>query len=163
MTSLLMRASAAVALLLLVIWAASGGGHFWPLWIWHELAVLLALDVAVRRALRRPSAYRLHVALTAVAAGTVVSVWLLFSDGGWWVVWPLLGLGGLLAAHDPIRRLLRRSPLTIHAAAAGFALAVTGAAWLGSGGGAWILWPLLGVGGVLVAHAVCHEHATLRR
>lgn len=160
---LLARVSALVASLLLVIWAATGGGDFWPLWVWHELAVVLALDFALRRALVRPSAYRVHVALTAVAAGTVLSVWLLFSGGGWWIVWPLLGLALALAAHEPVRRLLRRSPLTIHAAVAGFAFAVIAAAWAGSGGGDWILWPVLGLGGVLVAHAVCHEHVTLRR
>jgi hypothetical protein len=156
-------ASGFVAVVLLVIWGATGGGEFWPLWTWHELAVALALHYALRRALVRPSAYRVHVALTAVAAGTVLSVWLLFT-GGWWVVWPLLGLALALAAHDPLQRLLRRGALTVHAAAAGLAFGITGAVWLLTGAdGTWILWPALGIGSALVAHALCHEHAVLGR
>lgn len=156
-------ASAIVAMLLFVIWAATGHGEFWPLWVWHQLAVALALHYALRRALARPSAHRVHVALTAVAAGAVVSVWVLFS-GGWWIVWPLLGLALGLAAHAPVRRLLRHGPLAVHAAAAGGALAVTAGAWLASGAsGDWILWPLLSLGFTLAAHGACHEHAVLRR
>jgi hypothetical protein len=157
-------ASAVLAMLLLVVWGATGGGgEFWPLWIWHELAVALALHYALRRALARPGWYRVHVALTAVAAGTVVSVWVLFS-GGWWIVWPLLGLGLALAAHDPVRRLVRHGPLVMHAAAAGVVQLVTTAAWLAGGaGGDWIVWPVLGLGGALAAHAVFQEHAALGR
>jgi hypothetical protein len=156
-------ASAIVAMLLLVVWAATGVDDVWPLWVWHQLAVALALHYALRRALIRPSAYRVHVALTAIAAGTVVSVWVLFA-GGSWIVWPLLGLALGLSAHEPVRRLLRHGPLIVHAAAAHVALAVTAGAWLASGaGGDWILWPVLGVGGTLAAHAVCHEHAALGR
>jgi hypothetical protein len=67
-------ASAAVAFVLLIVWAATGASDVWPLWIWHELAVALALHYALRRALLRPSAYRVHVALSAVAAGAVAGV-----------------------------------------------------------------------------------------
>jgi hypothetical protein len=104
-----------------------------------------------------------HVALTGVAAGTVLSVWVLFA-GGWWVVWALLGLALGLAAHKPVRRLLRRGALTVHAAVAALALGVTAAVWLLTGAdGTWIVWPALGLGGALATHAVCREHATLVR
>jgi hypothetical protein len=156
-------ASGLVALFLLVVWASAGGGELWPLWVWHELAVALALHYALRRALVRPSAYRVHVALTAVAAGTVLSTWALFT-GGWWVVWPLLGLALALALHEPVRRLLRHGALAVHAAASALAFGITAVVWLLTGAdGTWIVWPALGLGGALATHAVCREHATLVR
>jgi hypothetical protein len=155
--------SAVVAFVLLVLWAATGAGELWPLWVWQELAVALALHYALRRALERPGAYRVHVALSAVAAGAVLSTWLLFA-GGLWVVWPLLGLALGLAVHEPVQRLLRAGPLVVHEAVAALAIGVTTAVWLlGGAEGDWIIWPLLGVGSVLAVHAVCQEHLSLRR
>jgi len=152
------KLSALVSVALLVIWAVTGAGALWPLWFWHELAVALALHAALRWALA--GAGRMPLALGAVAAGTVVSVWLLFTGGGWWIVWPLAGLALLV----PLRRLAPRGALALHAAVAGVALAIVGAVWvLGGAEGEWIAWPLLGVGSMLVAHAVCHEHLSLGR
>jgi hypothetical protein len=49
-----------------------------------------------------------------------------------------------------------------HAALSAAALAVLAAAWLLSGAdGSWIVWPALGLGGALAAHAVCREHVAL--
>jgi hypothetical protein len=148
-------ATAFVSVWLLALWAAAG----WPLWACFQLAVALALHFALVRAW--PDPRRVHVALSAVAAGTVISVWVLWS-GGWWIVWPLLGLALALAAHDVARGLARRGPLAVHAGVAGCALGVTALAWALSGAGAWIVWPVLGVGSALAAHAVCREHARLR-
>jgi len=37
-----------VSALCFVIWAVTGGGYFWPAWVWLSFALLLALSIAWR-------------------------------------------------------------------------------------------------------------------
>ena len=37
-----------ISALCFVIWAVTGGGYFWPAWVWLSLALILALVVAWR-------------------------------------------------------------------------------------------------------------------
>jgi hypothetical protein len=32
-----------LCVLVAIVWAASGGGEFWPMWVWFGLAILLAI------------------------------------------------------------------------------------------------------------------------
>lgn len=102
--------SVAVGLLMLVIWALSGGGAFWPRWVWFALAIPLALQAAVRRGLRAPRGQRLlivHSALSGVLALMMLAIWVLAgARAPFWPVWPALGLGIVLALHGWIRHAL---------------------------------------------------------
>ena len=99
--------SAAVGLLMFIIWTLAGGGEFWPRWVWFGLAIPLALQVAVRRGLRAPRGHRLltvHSTVTCVLAVMQLAIWLLTgAHAPFWPVWPILGLGVLLAGHSWIR------------------------------------------------------------
>jgi signal transduction histidine kinase len=102
--------SAAIGLLVLIIWTLVGGGEFWPRWVWFGLAIPLALQVAVRRGLRAPRGHRLltvHSTVTCVLAVMQLVIWLLTgAHAPFWPVWPILGLGVLLAVHNWIRHSL---------------------------------------------------------
>jgi signal transduction histidine kinase len=98
--------SAAIGLLMLVIWAAAGARNFWPAWVWFGLAIPLAFQVAIRRALRAPRGHKLlavHSEITGVLALMLLVIWLLTGAHNFWPVWPVLGLSVLLAGHAWIR------------------------------------------------------------
>ena len=42
--------------LVAVVWGATGGGEFWPVWVWFGLAIPLAMHALVFDARRRPPA-----------------------------------------------------------------------------------------------------------
>ncbi|HEX3872734.1 MAG TPA: ATP-binding protein, partial [Solirubrobacteraceae bacterium] len=95
--------SAMVAAAAAIIWEATGAGYFWPRWVWFALAIPLALQGSLRRALRvapgrrRPLA--IHAAVFAVLGPLEVVVWLLSGLGYFWPVWPVVGLALALGAH----------------------------------------------------------------
>jgi signal transduction histidine kinase len=86
-----------------IIWAATGFGYFWPAWVWHGLALSVALDAIVLRAQAAapgPQRWlRVHGELSAAVAAYLVILWLLAGTGTFWPIWPLLGLGVVLAVH----------------------------------------------------------------
>ena len=98
-----LQAAGAIAGLVTVIWAMAGAGYLWPMWVWIGLAIPLAFQYRVRAAWRStPGArrrLRLHWAVVSVLAPLVVVIWAAADPGYFWPMWPLLGLGVLLAAH----------------------------------------------------------------
>jgi signal transduction histidine kinase len=102
--------SVALGLLMFVIWALAGGGEFWPRWVWFAFAIPLALQVGLRRGLQAPKGHRLltvHSALSCVLAVMLLAIWFLHGmTGPFWPVWPILGLGVLLAVHSWLRHSL---------------------------------------------------------
>ena len=83
-------------------WAATGGGHFWPRWVWFGLAVPLALQAAVRWGLRAPQGRRflaMHSSLSFVLAVMLVVIWLLAGHRYFWPVWPIGALAIALSGH----------------------------------------------------------------
>ena len=98
--------SAGIGVLMLVIWAGTSGA-FWPVWVWFGLAIPLAFQVAIRRALRAPKGHRwlaVHSEISAVVALILVVIWLLTGAHAFWPVWPVLGLSVVLVGHAWIRR-----------------------------------------------------------
>src|SRR4051812_44012889 len=71
--------SALLAFLTTVIWGLTGHGYFWPMWVWFGLAIPIALQLAVRRALQTPPGRRrglaLHLAVFAVLGPIEVIIW----------------------------------------------------------------------------------------
>jgi signal transduction histidine kinase len=83
-----------------VIWALTGG-DFWPIWVALGLALPVALQLAIREALRAPRRWRalaIQGAVSTVLVGLHLFIWAL-TGGFFWPIWPALGLGAALALH----------------------------------------------------------------
>src|SRR4051794_10289600 len=91
------------AIVVTIVWAATGGA-FWPVWVWLGLAVPFMFRAALRSARSAPRRWRalaVQGALSGVVAGILIVVWGL-TGAGFWLFWPLFGLGVLLAFHGLI-------------------------------------------------------------
>src|ERR1700754_2349057 len=89
-----------LALTVTVIWAATGGA-FWPVWVWLGLSVPFMVRRAVRPVLlapRRWKAFAAQAAFSGLDAVILTIVWGL-TGFGWWLFWPLFGLGVALGFH----------------------------------------------------------------
>ena len=90
-------------LVVTIIWMATGGGYFWPIWIWLSAGLSIALDVVVLRtqaAQPGPERWvRFHAELSGTIAALLVALWLVTGLGTFWPFWPLLGLTVVLALH----------------------------------------------------------------
>ncbi len=75
-----------VDLFVLVVWAASGGGSFWPIWVWLPTALAVASawwagEAKSRRTRRVGEAVLLSLFL--------IGVWAAAGRGSFWPVWPI--------------------------------------------------------------------------
>jgi signal transduction histidine kinase len=89
-----------VTFVCILIWALTGG-DFWPIWVAMGLALPLALQVAIREAIKAPRRWRglaVQGAVSGVIVGLNVFIWAL-TGGTFWPIWPALGLGFALALH----------------------------------------------------------------
>jgi signal transduction histidine kinase len=97
-----------------LIWGLTGGGYFWPIWVWFGLAIPLALHAGIREAARRTTGYvrpiAIHGVVSAVAGAIVVIVWALAGGGTFWPAWALLGLVVVLGTHAVIATVWARRP-----------------------------------------------------
>ncbi len=78
-----------------LVWALTGGGYFWPAWVWLSLALVLALIVAWRWSRLGPPGPRRNLE-TLGALGVVLSAysflnWAISGGGYFWPVWVFLG------------------------------------------------------------------------
>jgi signal transduction histidine kinase len=90
-----------IVFLMVCIWFATGVGYFWPIWVWFGLSVPIAVQYAIRRAVQGPRQWRalsVHAALSCVAGAILTFIWLL-TGVGFWLFWPLFGMGALLILH----------------------------------------------------------------
>jgi signal transduction histidine kinase len=90
-----------LGLALTIVWAVTGAQYFWPGWVWFALALPIGFYRSIRWALRtqgrRPLA--VHGAVSLLLAAAVVVIWLMSSHRYFWPIWPILGLGVVLAGH----------------------------------------------------------------
>ncbi len=101
-------ADAVLITILVVIWAATSGSYFWPIWVVLPFATALAKHAWLYEVGSRPGLVR-RFRGSASLAGTVglatilwlftVSIWAVTGQGYFWPIWPLLGLGIVVAAH----------------------------------------------------------------
>ncbi len=94
--------SVAIGLTVGIGWAATGGGPFWPRWVWFGLAIPLALQAAIRWGLRAPKGRRflaLHSSVSFVLATMLLAIWLLAGARYFWPVWPVAALAIVLSGH----------------------------------------------------------------
>jgi signal transduction histidine kinase len=92
--------------LMIALWGVTGRGYFWPAWVLLGLGILIGLQgvLAAVLAMRDP-VRRWFVAdagICGVLAITCVLVWALAGFGYFWPIWPILGLGTLIALHAVI-------------------------------------------------------------
>ncbi len=84
-------------------WALTGAhGAFWPRWVWFGLAAPIWLQGSVLWGLRVPRGRRflaLQVSVSFALAVMFLVIWMLTGFHYFWPVWPILGLGVLLALH----------------------------------------------------------------
>jgi signal transduction histidine kinase len=95
--------AAGVCLLTAVIWALTGGGGFWPGWVWSGVALVLGLVVAWRWSRLAPAGPRRTLetqgAISLVLFVYLILIWALGGAGYFWPVWPLLGFAIAFGLH----------------------------------------------------------------
>jgi signal transduction histidine kinase len=105
-TTKLFRAEAAAAVVLVgaapAAWSVTGG-TFWPRWVWFGVAVVIAAQVALGRALRTPPGRRrwfaVHAAVVGVLLPADVLLWVLTGGGFFWPIGTTLLFAVTLSTH----------------------------------------------------------------
>jgi signal transduction histidine kinase len=92
-----------LGLVLIFIWGLTGAGYFWPMWVLFGLSVPLAIQLAIRAALRAPEgrlrALALHGAASGWLAAVLVAVYALAGGGAFWPLWAVATLALAFGAH----------------------------------------------------------------
>jgi signal transduction histidine kinase len=97
--------SGLLGLVTTIIWAITGGGYYWPAWVWLGVAVPVAIHAIIRFGLSAPASARhglyLHCMVTGLVAAILLTVWGFTTDAvhDFWPLWPLLVLGVAVAVH----------------------------------------------------------------
>ena len=90
-----------VDLFVLVVWAASGGGAFWPVWVWLGTGLVVSLGWWTEEATSRD--------LPRLVGGAVVislfliGVWAAGGAGSFWPVWPIAAIALVLGLRAVLR------------------------------------------------------------
>lgn len=87
--------SALVGILATAVWGATGGGYYWPAWVWLGLVIPLSLHLGLREAVRNHPEQRALAILATVSLtiiGVTIAVWALTGFGTFWPIWTILGL-----------------------------------------------------------------------
>ncbi|HWH96019.1 MAG TPA: ATP-binding protein [Baekduia sp.] len=97
--------SALAGLVATIVWAVTGGGYYWPAWVWLGVAVPVAVHAIIRFGLSAPTSARhglaLHGMVTGLIGAILLVVWGYTTDAvhDFWPLWPLLILGVAVAVH----------------------------------------------------------------
>jgi signal transduction histidine kinase len=93
-----------------LLWAATGGGSFWPKWVWLGLAIPLGLHGALFGAFNvkrgRARGIAVHAAFTGVLSGSMVLIWAFAGGGTPWPLIPISVLAGALGLHAALAGLI---------------------------------------------------------
>ncbi|MBS1842879.1 MAG: sensor domain-containing protein [Actinobacteria bacterium] len=87
--------SALVGILATAVWGATGGGYYWPAWVWLGLLIPLSLHLGLREAVRNHPERRglaILATVSVVLIGVTIAVWALAGFGTFWPIWTILGL-----------------------------------------------------------------------
>jgi signal transduction histidine kinase len=75
-----------VDLFVLVVWAASGGGSFWPIWVWLPTGLAVASAWWAGEA---PSRWARRVGEAVLLSLFLIGIWAASGRGSFWPVWPI--------------------------------------------------------------------------
>ncbi len=95
--------SGALCVAMTVLWGLTGGGTFWPRWVWFGLAIPFGLDAAlfgafhVRR--RRWRAFAIHAGVSSWISATLILTWAMAGSDHFWPAIPVGCLAMILALH----------------------------------------------------------------
>jgi signal transduction histidine kinase len=93
-----------------LLWAATGGGSFWPKWVWLGLAIPLGLHGALFGASNvkrgRARGIAVHAAFTGVLSGSMILIWAFSGGGSPWPLIPISVLAGALGLHAALAGLI---------------------------------------------------------
>jgi len=104
--------SGIIATAVTLLWAATGGGSFWPKWVWLGLAIPMGLHAALYGARqvrpRRVRAVAVHGAISGVISITLILIWAFAGFGFFWPLIPITVLAALLGLHAALYGLFWR-------------------------------------------------------
>jgi signal transduction histidine kinase len=104
--------SGIIATAVTLLWAATGGGSFWPEWVWLGLAIPMGLHAALHGARqvqsRRFRAVATHGAISGVLSVTLILIWAFAGFGSFWPLIPITVLAALLGLHAALAGLVWR-------------------------------------------------------
>jgi signal transduction histidine kinase len=104
--------SGIIAMAVTLLWAATGGGSFWPKWVWLGLAIPMGLHAALFGArqvkARRVRAIATHGAISGVVSITLILIWAFAGFGFFWPLIPITVLAALLGLHAALFGLFGR-------------------------------------------------------
>src|SRR5918996_1400028 len=95
--------SGLVGFMMAALWGVTGGGTFWPKWVWFGLAIPFGLNAGlfgafhVRR--RRWRIFAVHAALFAWVTVTLTLTWAMAGSDEFWPLIPVVCLSMLLGVH----------------------------------------------------------------
>jgi signal transduction histidine kinase len=95
--------SGLVGFMMAALWGLTGGGTFWPRWVWFGLAIPFGLNAGlfgafqVRR--RRWRIFAVHAALFAWVTATLTLTWAMAGSDEFWPLIPVVCLSMLLGVH----------------------------------------------------------------
>src|ERR1700759_5075165 len=75
-----------VDLFVLVVWAASGGGSFWPIWVWLPTGLAVASAWWAGEA---PNRWARRVGESVLLSLFLIGIWAASGRGSFWPVWPI--------------------------------------------------------------------------
>jgi signal transduction histidine kinase len=95
--------AAALCVAATLAWAGTGGGEFWPRWVYFGVCTALAAAFVLRRALRAPLGRRRWLAVDGALCALLVlvelAVWVLSGRGFFWPIWPILAVCTVFGIH----------------------------------------------------------------
>jgi signal transduction histidine kinase len=95
--------SGALSFAMTVLWGLTGGGYFWPMWVWYGLAIPFGLNAALFGAFhvrkRRWRVFAVHAGLFSWVSTTLVVTWAMAGSDEFWPLIPIGSLSMILGLH----------------------------------------------------------------
>jgi signal transduction histidine kinase len=89
-----------VDLFVLVVWAASGGGSFWPIWVWLPTGLAVASAWWAGEA---PNGWARRVGEAVLLSLFLIGIWAASGRGSFWPVWPIAVIALVLGLESITR------------------------------------------------------------
>ncbi len=106
--------AAVVGFVMALIWGMSGGGYFWPRWVWFGVGAPAAFWLAIRRARRLPDRgerrFATVTAIFALLGVMMVVIWWFARPGYFWPMWPLAAYAAIVGLYAMVHYGVRGLP-----------------------------------------------------